>query len=201
MIFDFAAINKTWSWFSWPCYYISTFTFGNFEGGNRLIKTDASTFPKWAYHSGTSVKACVIHRLNVHELKILKLMSIYYDVLASKVIKNVLNLGELVSCILLLKRTFLLCPIYRICILYKYLYVHGHIKFCEGWPISLLIHVEYIIFLICAAVGLATMLIGQWFTASSNVFSLYRSLGSKRNFILKRYSLKHLYLYSKDPAA
>ena len=185
MIFDFAAINKTWSWFSWPCYYISTFTFGNFEGGNRLIKTDASTFPKWAYHSGTSVKACVIHRLNVHELKILKLMSIYYDVLASKVIKNVLNLGE----------------IYRICILHKYLYVYGHITFCEGWPISLLIHVEYIIFLICAAVGLATRLIGQWFTASSNVFSLNRSLGSKRNFILKRYSLKHLYVYSKDPAA
>ena len=93
--FDFAAINKTWSWFSWPCYYIATFTFGNFEGGNRLIKTDASTFPKWAYHSGTSVKACFIYRLNVHELKILKLMSIYYDVLASKVIKNLLNLGEL----------------------------------------------------------------------------------------------------------
>ena len=183
--FDFAAINKAWSWFSWPCYYHSTFTFGNFEGGNRLIKTDASTFPKWAYHGGTSVKACFIYRLNVHELKILKLMSIYYDVLTSKVIKMYqisANYIVYVYCI-----NFCMC--------------YGLIRFYKGNPINLFIHVEYIIFLICAAVGLATMLIGQWFTAFSNICRLNRSLGSKRNFILKRYSLKHLWVYIKDPAA
>ena len=57
----------------------------------------------------------------------------------------------------------------------------GHITFCTGRQMNLFIHVEYIIFLICAAVGLATRLIRQWLTASSNVFSLNRSLGSKRN--------------------
>ena len=71
--------------------------------------------------------------------------------------------------------------IYRICILYKYWNVFGHITFCTGRQMNLFIHVEYIIFLICAAVGLATRLIRQWLTASSNVFSLNRSLGSKRN--------------------
>ena len=90
---------------------------------------------------------------------------------------------------------------FAICILYKYWNVFGHITFCTGRQMNLFIHVEYIIFLICAAVGLATMLIGQWFTAFSNIFSLNRSLGSKRNFILKRYSLKDLWVYIKDPAA